>query len=496
MKVKYLIGFFILLSMIFLVFSTKIFSLTVHDFRVNADSAEGVLQYHPDMAFDSLGNFVIVYQDRGVNSDFRQIYFQQFDSLANRLGEPILVSDTTIPSNNCPSIAMHPSGSFVISWYSSTRDPEWIYDIQVRRYDPSGNPLGPPQKVDVDRPDSLSVSFDPHVAMGGAGNFVVAWQDQEIGQHCWAQLFNASGERVGNNFFVSDPNTCEYRIRSLAQFPRVACNSQGYFLICWMGLVYEPKPSYSCPMGRVYNPLGHPLTGVFLLFTPGSQWDYGGDADITSNSQGNFITCFLVNDTLWTYPHNAVAVRTFDTLGNPLTEVKIVNDVIDLGNSPLATRVATDDLDGYLPLWADGRSGSNLWVQRFNSSGEPQGQNYRINIPLDVLGSRYDLDIHGNTVGIGWVDFRNEATYGADIYAKLLDLDVIGYYLPGDVVLDGKVDLTDVIYLCNYLLKSGWGILPLWPADVNADSSINLGDVIYLANYLFKGGPPPQDGDM
>jgi len=27
--------------------------------------------------------------------------------------------------------------------------------------------------------------------------------------------------------------------------------------------------------------------------------------------------------------------------------------------------------------------------------------------------------------------------------------------------------------------------------DVNADGGINLGDVIYLANYLLKGGPSP-----
>lgn len=70
------------------------------------------------------------------------------------------------------------------------------------------------------------------------------------------------------------------------------------------------------------------------------------------------------------------------------------------------------------------------------------------------------------------------------------------FYVPacikGDVNGDGKIQLNDVIYICNYLFKGG---PPPWPiklcADVNCDGVVNLADVIYLANYLLKGGPPP-----
>ncbi len=64
-------------------------------------------------------------------------------------------------------------------------------------------------------------------------------------------------------------------------------------------------------------------------------------------------------------------------------------------------------------------------------------------------------------------------------------------YLKGDANGDWKINLSDVIYLANYLLKGGPEPQPLESGDVNCDDKINLGDVIYLANYLLKGGPPP-----
>ena len=65
----------------------------------------------------------------------------------------------------------------------------------------------------------------------------------------------------------------------------------------------------------------------------------------------------------------------------------------------------------------------------------------------------------------------------------------IGLY--GDANSDGKLNVTDVIYLVNYLFKGGPEPNPLLAADVNCDAKINVTDVIYLINYLFKGGPPP-----
>ena len=59
----------------------------------------------------------------------------------------------------------------------------------------------------------------------------------------------------------------------------------------------------------------------------------------------------------------------------------------------------------------------------------------------------------------------------------------------GDCNADGRKNVSDVIYLVNYVLKSGPRPNPMAIGDVNCDTLVNTNDIIYLINYLFKGGP-------
>ena len=64
----------------------------------------------------------------------------------------------------------------------------------------------------------------------------------------------------------------------------------------------------------------------------------------------------------------------------------------------------------------------------------------------------------------------------------------------GDVTKDGTVDVNDVIYLLNYLYKSGPVPDPLRLGDLTEDCLVDVGDIIFLINYLYKSGPPPGRG--
>ena len=61
----------------------------------------------------------------------------------------------------------------------------------------------------------------------------------------------------------------------------------------------------------------------------------------------------------------------------------------------------------------------------------------------------------------------------------------------GDANASGYVELGDVVYLINYLYKSGPVPYALCSGDCNCDGVVALGDVVYLITYLYKGGPPP-----
>ena len=61
----------------------------------------------------------------------------------------------------------------------------------------------------------------------------------------------------------------------------------------------------------------------------------------------------------------------------------------------------------------------------------------------------------------------------------------------GDVNADGSVAISDVVYLVNYLFKSGPEPIPLETGDVNGNNEATISDAVYLVNYLFKSGNPP-----
>jgi hypothetical protein len=65
-------------------------------------------------------------------------------------------------------------------------------------------------------------------------------------------------------------------------------------------------------------------------------------------------------------------------------------------------------------------------------------------------------------------------------------------YLRGDVNNDQVINVSDVVYLINYLFINGPEPKPfLWIGDVNWDGNVNVSDAVYLINYLFISGPPP-----
>lgn len=75
------------------------------------------------------------------------------------------------------------------------------------------------------------------------------------------------------------------------------------------------------------------------------------------------------------------------------------------------------------------------------------------------------------------------------------EFPVVAYW-PGDVTFDGVVDVSDVVFLVNYLYKGGPAPSHLISADINLpDRIIDVQDLIYLINYLYRFGPTPLPGD-
>jgi hypothetical protein len=97
-----------------------------------------------------------------------------------------------------------------------------------------------------------------------------------------------------------------------------------------------------------------------------------------------------------------------------------------------------------------------------------------------------------------WYDHQDSLEAGDLVHLTMpndvsgIDFDLPTVYTRGDVNQDGVTDIGDVIYLVNYLYKSGCAPYPIQSGDANCDAIVDVGDIIYLINYLFKGGAAPS----
>lgn len=61
----------------------------------------------------------------------------------------------------------------------------------------------------------------------------------------------------------------------------------------------------------------------------------------------------------------------------------------------------------------------------------------------------------------------------------------------GDATGDGVINIGDVMWMVNYLYRSGPPPVSFEAGDANCDDDHGLLDVVFLINYLYKGGPSP-----
>jgi hypothetical protein len=113
-----------------------------------------------------------------------------------------------------------------------------------------------------------------------------------------------------------------------------------------------------------------------------------------------------------------------------------------------------------------------------------------------------DIDAQSNywgAVGCDGIEARiwhqvDDAALGLVDFGSAFCAPACPVSLTGDVNIDGFITAGDIIYMVNFVFKSGPPPNPIVAAgDVNCDGNDTAADVIYLVNMVFKSGPPPCD---
>ncbi len=118
-------------------------------------------------------------------------------------------------------------------------------------------------------------------------------------------------------------------------------------------------------------------------------------------------------------------------------------------------------------------------------------QNWSSALTLDAGGETFYVRLADTSVD-GYYEGTITATTGvvtayADVEGEVYAQEVPPSVRIGDVNMDGKVNISDVTALVNYLLSSNADGIDLLAADVNQDTKVTISDVTALINMLLTG---------
>lgn len=159
-------------------------------------------QLAPDIAMDSYGNYIIVWESRGgQDGDAGGIYAQRFYSSGVKNGNEFLINQTTDGNQQLPSVGMNATGHFTVAWYNDDDG----YCIRARRFD---NNCNPEDEFQVNS-TNISAGSAPAVDENSTGLCVIAWTAASDGNYkgVYARKYNSSGDAFGPQYLVNTTYT-------------------------------------------------------------------------------------------------------------------------------------------------------------------------------------------------------------------------------------------------------------------------------------------------
>ncbi len=171
--------------------------------------------------------------------------------------------------------------------------------------------------------------------------------------------------------------------------------------------------------GQMFDADGNAAGDVFTVTDASA---FCSSQSVSMDSLGNFVVAWVD----YRNSNRDIYAQRYDSSGNPLGVNFRVND--DLGtSSQYDSWVSMDSSGNFVVVWRDRRDGNyNIYAQCYDSSGNPMLSNFKVNDDPGT-SSQYSPSVSMASSGqfvVAWQDYRNG---DSDIYAQLYD--------PGQMVL-------------------------------------------------------------
>jgi hypothetical protein len=395
-------------------------------FQVNSYTSD--LQATPDVAIDGDGDFVVVWTSIGSNDgDISEgsIQGQRYNAAGVPQGNQFQVNSYTTDHQGAAAIAMDATGNFVVVWHSdgSSGSDTDLTSIQGQRYNAAGAPQGSQFQINS---YTTSSQFSPTVAMDSDGDFVVTWWGtygySDILQ---GQRYDSLGVAQGGEFQINSYTT------GLQTSPNVAMDSDGDFVVVWdsEGSGEDDTSSWSV-QGQRYDAAGAPQGGQFQInsYTTSVQ-RYPA---VSMDSEGDFVVVW------WSYgssggdtDQHSIQGQRYNSAGVAQGSQFQVNSYTTNVQNPPA--VSLDSDGNFVVVWdslgsgEDDGSGYSIQGQRYNASGEAQGNQLQVNSYTSSNQKRpaVALDDNGDFLVV-WQSYGSSGddTSSYSIQGRRLGMDV------------------------------------------------------------------------
>ena len=332
------------------------------EFQVNSYTTS--LQSGASIAYDPLGNFVVVWASVGQDGSGTGVFARWYDAAGAPVGaDEFRVNTYTLSGQSDPVAAADGNGGLVVVWQSYGQDGSFE-GIYAKRYDSSGTP-GAEFRVNS---QTVSSQSRPSVATDPAGNFVVVWNAISDGSSFGVvgQRYDALGVAQGSNFQVNSFTTgFQYK-------PDVAAFADG-FVVVWYSVGQDG--SGAGVFGQRYDAFGAAQGAEFRVNVHTTL--YQSYPAVAADAAGNFVVVWQSG--LQDGGDDGVFARRYDAAGTPQGGEFRVN-VYTTGDQTHPT--VSVDAKGFVAVWrSSGQDGSStgIFARRYDTSGAPQGDEFLVN---------------------------------------------------------------------------------------------------------------------
>ena len=445
------------------------------NFRVNELAPEAVPCEYPDVAVQDNHAFIICWEDRRYDEYCSiDIFMQIFDPDGERMGYDIdIIDEFEYFPQYRPKVSVNNDGYCVICWVDSRGEIEYqdkfVYDIYAQRLDINygGGIIGYNFKANTDEIDTV-IQVNPDVSVSDDTTFVISWVDYRNGAEnpdIYLQTYDSHGKLADEDIKVNDDNS------NVSQYlPAVGSADNQTFFVCW-----EDKRSgdYDIFFQRFKNNV--PQDGNIKIND-----DRGAnqsDPSISVSSEGSFVITWddrrngesnidvffqmynpsaqaqgkntIANDdtTKFFQTHSSVSflndtnfVVSWGDLRNGIDDPDIYFQIFKDTDERVGTntRVNDDQLNAFqispsvssfndgsfIICWSDDRNSrydDDIYAQKFNSSGEPDGMNFRVNDDQNGMVSQFFPVVGVSLDGFYTICWQDMRLFLFDIYAQIFD---------------------------------------------------------------------------